>query len=303
MSSLRPHLDVFARLRAQLLSFSDVSHADLGWRYHAGERTDEPALRLFVPRKRRDGGGLAPSSLEGMRIDVREVPLQRECDSIPEGVRLSRKALEGGISIGAKQSGAGTLGMLVRRGKQTCVLTADHVAEAGAEIHQPAPIDALGHRRIGEVVERSEEWKALLIRLDAPDSELQKKRGIAKLLAPKAVERRPVGSLMKLPKLRGVVGLEDCFRLWLDHKVLVKSGRTTGVTRAVLDGIDSDGVLSLVSTRKGEEISCGGDSGAIWCTEDGLAVGIHYAGNVHGAPPLALAAPVWRVMEGWGLEL
>ena len=63
MSSLRPHLDHFARFRAQLLSFSDVHHADLGWRYHGGERTDDVALRIFVPRKRPDGGGLAPREL------------------------------------------------------------------------------------------------------------------------------------------------------------------------------------------------------------------------------------------------
>jgi hypothetical protein len=34
-----------------------------------------------------------------------------------------------------------------------------------------------------------------------------------------------------------------------------------------------------------------------------VALGIHYASSVPGAPPLALAAPLWRVMEGWGLGL
>ena len=302
MSSLRPHLDQFAHFRAQLLSFSDVHHADLGWRYHGGERTDELALRIFVPRKRADGGGLAPRELGGLRIDVREVVVERQCDALLEPGRLSRKPLQGGLSIGPKRSGAGTLGVLVRRGKQNCILTADHVAEAGAEIHQPAPQDGLGHARIGEVVERREDWKALLVRLDKVEKKVEKK-GLAKLLAPKDVELRPVGTLLDLPRMRAVASLEDCSNLWAARTVVVKSGRTTGVTRAVIDGIDSDGVMSLVAAKKGQEISCGGDSGAIWCTEDGVALGIHYAGSVPGAAPLALAAPLWRVMEGWGLSL
>ncbi len=302
MSSLRPHLDEFANLRAQLLSFSDVHHADLGWRYQGGERTEEPALRIFVPRKRRDGAGLAPSIFGRLRVDVREIAVERQCEALPEAGRLSRKPLQGGLSIGPKRSGAGTLGVLVQRGKQRCILTADHVAEAGAEIHQPAPQDSLGHGRIGEVVERNEDWKALLIRLDTPEKKVEKK-GLAKLLAPKDVEFRPSGTMLALPRLRSVASLEDCFNYWAARRILVKSGRTTGVTRAYVDGIDSDGVVSLVATKKGEEISCGGDSGAIWCTEEGVAVGIHYAGSVPGAPALALAAPLWRVMEGWGLSL
>ena len=88
-------------------------------------------------------------------------------------------------------------------------------------------------------------------------------------------------------------------------EVLVKSGRTTGQTRAKVDGegifriryrtaLNTEEVkairgFKMVSTTFGnpddEELSSGGDSGSLWVDpKDGEAVGLHFAGETDPNP-------------------
>lgn len=127
------------------------------------------------------------------------------CNCTATGPR-NRSAWRCGPCRAAKGGGAGTLGVVVLRNGVPHVLTVDHLAPKGSEIHQPAPMDGLSHRRIAS--------------------------------------------------------LKGCYNLWVSQAMLTKSGRTTGITKARIDGIDADGVLSLTPPHP-NEISCGGDSGSI----------------------------------------
>ena len=93
-----------------------------------------------------------------------------------------------------------------------------------------------------------------------------------------------------------------------------KSGRSTGYTEGIIDGIKMkvslpygdlgikqlDRVFHIVP-RPGAgdvEISRGGDSGAVWVdAESGKAVGLHFAGESANLPEHALANEIISVAE------
>lgn len=106
---------------------------------------------------------------------------------------------------------------------------------------------------------------------------------------------------------------------------VVKSGRSSGVTRGRIDGLSLSTTIRwgaeqhyftdqihIVPHRPwpqpGEdydEVSEGGDSGAVWVDEaTGKAVGLHFAGDVGGVPENehALANPMWRVVDALDVQ-
>ena len=87
----------------------------------------------------------------------------------------------------------------------------------------------------------------------------------------------------------GPVGLKEP----LVGSAVVKSGRTTLVTRGIIDGTDGSEftvVPDPAHPAPGTEISAGGDSGSIWmASADSYAVGLHYAGETD--PPRPRSGP------------
>ena len=100
---------------------------------------------------------------------------------------------------------------------------------------------------------------------------------------------------------------------------VVKSGRTTGVTRGIVSEVGgayrigySDGVVKTVGgfeikpdpnfPAPGGEISTGGDSGSVWMIaegdHEGVVVGLHFAGETDPAPQAehALACNIHSVI-------
>ena|SRR5215218_5003593 len=103
---------------------------------------------------------------------------------------------------------------------------------------------------------------------------------------------------------------------------VVKSGRTTDVTAAIVDGLAFSGPMTYAHGRhvrhdqihivprapwpaQDAETSAGGDSGSIWIDEaTGNTVGLHYAGETNPAPASehALANPMEKVAAATGLD-
>ena len=95
-----------------------------------------------------------------------------------------------------------------------------------------------------------------------------------------------------------------------------KSGRTTGYTEGFIDGIEMTTIINyggdigtirlskvirivpLPDSDDDVDISAGGDSGSIWVdAESGMAVGLHFAGNVGNTPEHALAFDINPVIQ------
>jgi len=106
-------------------------------------------------------------------------------------------------------------------------------------------------------------------------------------------------AILGLPLSKGVVGAESLIELCTEHAEVVKSGRSTATTTGHLDGLSDTGTISIVNPEDSPqpEVACEGDSGAIWMTRDGKAVGMHYAGE----PWRACAQAMYLIQRNLGL--
>jgi hypothetical protein len=280
---IRKYLRHLEAHRAALFSHAGVHHVDVGWRYVDGRRTDRLAIRLFVRgRKRKTGAGLVRRRLEGLPLDVIATPrYQRHCaeGNPADPSRLASTSVQGGLSIGTRFGAPLTLGMVVRRLNETAdfAITAIHLGVAGSEVFLPAPTDAPGGPRLGQVVEAGEE--TALIAIDDPARDI-------------------VGAVIGAPLVRDWVRADELPHLLAARARLTKSGRTTAVTQGLLEGL-SDGTITIGRAPGARELACGGDSGSIWMTADGRAVALHYGGD----GKVALAWALHRVFDRFNLRL
>lgn len=282
---LRSLLDRVAELDAALRSFDNVHHVDVGFRYKDGARTDGLAARIFIRGPKRARGkarNLAPKRLHGVSTDVISARFTPHCGVTPEPKRISVAPwIVGGISIAQEDGGAGTAGVVVksRRFDGPQVLTCDHVAREGQRVFQPAQVDSPHARPVGVTSAVSLADVASLVEI----------RGV------------PVahGAVLGLPDVTGVVTRDELIALCARRAVVKKSGRSTGVTIGELDGLGSTGTVHIVKPPglRQRELSCRGDSGAIWMTADGKAVAMHF----EGAPGRANAQAMYLIQES--LEL
>lgn len=280
----------------------NVTGIDYGYRWKDGKQTDEIVVRIHVKEKIAESAletaELLPETISGIPVDIiqatYEVSIstlerterQTAVESNPADHQNKMNPMFVGISIAHKRSTAGTLGAFVvdeATGKAG-ILSNWHVmagasAQIGDEILQPGPYD--GGRQGTDVV-------ATLTRMmldrdgDAAIATLNGRRSWSPI----------------------VLGTNQLFA---SHKsvelgmILTKSGRTTGVTKARVDGVGSynvayEGVgtkaisgFKLVPVDAGNpsniEVSEGGDSGSVWYdANDTKAVGLHFAGETN---PLA----------------
>ena len=206
------------------------------------------------------------------------------------GRRTRQDPIRPGISVAHEGITAGTLGAIVydRQTGQPYILSNWHVLQGGRgnigdRVLQPGPRDAGTRRRdtVGRVV--------------------RSHIGLAGDCAISSIEGRSfdrtVWDLNLVPKPK--VG-----RAELDDQV-IKSGRTTGVTRGIVKRV---GVVYKISyshigekrvggfdirpdpdyPADGDEISMGGDSGSVWMIAEGrnkgVVAGLHFAGETDPAP-------------------
>jgi hypothetical protein len=215
--------------------------------------------------------------------------------------------LVGGISVGNPRITAGTLGAIVwdRTDCSVCMLSNWHVlagadaAAVGEAIWQPGRADGGTAADTVATLRR--------FRLDADMD-----AAIARLNGTRGSSRDIIG-------LNPIPGIDNP-ALGMN---VTKSGRTTGVTQGMIDGVSWSGTINYQNHGPNTfnnqihivprppwpavdyEVSRGGDSGSVWINEaTGRAVGLHFAGETDPAPASenALANPMNRVAAATGLN-
>lgn len=288
----------------------NFSGADIGYRWTDGKVTDELVVRVHVTRKLPEAeivvSEIFPKEIDGFPLDV----IQGDYRTAEAGLSRTRQevrlsTLMAGLSVGRSRGGAGTIGLFVidRKTGRAGLLSNWHVlaganARVGDSILHPAPSD--GGWPIRDSVARLGRW---MLEHDGDAAVAFLKPGRTWL---------PVhygSNLIATFARRSRIG-----------ETLVKSGRSTGVTQAKVDGEgiyriryeirpgiqeprDIAGfklVPQVAGNPSDEELSSPGDSGAVWIDpSEGAAVGLHFAGETSSAPSAeeAIACHVDKVLN------
>lgn len=303
--------------RKALSSYShrdNVTAVDIGYRYKDGTRTDELAVRVHVreklPESVLEDAELLPAEIDGIPVDVIQAvyhPHGSDAGEDDPGRRVRVELVRPGVSISHPRVTAGTLGAIVydRRTGRAGLLSNWHVlvgsddAVPGDPIVQPGRAD--GGRTPRDTVGQLER---MILDQDGDAA-------VALLGSARASRSEQWATGVSVTRARGPeIG-----------EILEKSGRTTGVTRARVDGtgrykltysvgeVAIDGLKLVPENPENpddEEVSSGGDSGSLWYgATDRQGVGLHFGGE-HDADPRAehaLACHLERVLDRLDLSL
>ena len=312
------------KVRKEWLRRPGVTGVDVGYKISGDKLTDQLAVRVHVERKlptealaEHDVFSVSgdPTKLGSFPIDVIEARYGPSETSAPaeleDLIGLERTTvfdpLVGGISVGNPRVTAGTLGAIVwdRTDCSVSLISNWHVlagadaAVAGEAIFQPGVADGGTTANTVATLTR--------FRLDADMD-----AAIARLNGARGSSRDIIG-LNPIPGIDApVLGMN-----------VTKSGRTTGVTQGVIDGISFSGTINYPNHGPNTfnnqihivprppwpaidyEVSRGGDSGSVWINDaTGRAVGLHFAGETDPTPASenALANPMNRVAAATGLN-
>ena len=289
-------------------AFDEVHAVDYGYAYHAGVRMEHASVRFHVRKKIAKsafkGSLFLPTHIESIPVDVIESGYRVHLGD----PRSQQPKLSPGLSIGnLATSETGTLGALVRGPNgETFILSNWHVLAAGAtigdQIVQPGPMhlgpDAA--RAVG-ILDRSllpsEQFDAALARV---------------------IDGFPIEPTLFNLGFEANSVVEPTLGMRL-----TKSGAVSGITEAVVDGVDGSYKLDYSSFGLGQlwmrgfrlvkdrgstsvSISEPGDSGSLWVdVESKAAVGIHFGGESDDSPlnDFALAHPLNEVLRRLGVQL
>jgi hypothetical protein len=297
--------------RRKLLTHANVVATGVGYKVTKGKRTPNLSIVCSVTKKI-DLAKLAareriPAAIDGIPTDVVETGVLRAWQS-----RTARhRPAPGGVSIGHRQITAGTLGCLVKRGGQICILSNNHVlansndANPGDPILQPGPHDG-GKYPDDQIAELTafvpvqfegspspckfaagtiallnagcraigSRTRYQAVRLQAQDNLVD--AAIARPFAAADVS----DEILEIGKIRGTARGE----LGLAVK---KSGRTTGLTQGEILQVDVTANVEYGPGRLARftdqllagPMSQGGDSGSAVLTTDNRLVGLLFAGS------------------------
>lgn len=304
-------LDVHAAMRETTRRWiydPNVRFVDFGYRIRDGKIVvdESPRIRVHVIRKITDPEQLEAAIRNGITHDVVEEEIGGFLTDVPEGFyrlnqgRRARMApLQGGLSISdAYRYVAGTLGGLVRDNETDAamILSNWHVlagrwyARSGWPILQPGRADG-GYA--ADMVARLSRH-AMASSYDAAVATLADSRDI-------------VNSQYELGRVTGVAWAQIGMNV-------VKSGRTSEVTRGYVTGVEGvarmpySGVYRLIrnvmtiESHGRSTVSSPGDSGSFWLEEEtGKVVGLHFAGGNN--PERALAIDMPPILEALNVHV
>lgn len=268
-----------------------ITGIDIGYKYVNSESTEKLAIRFHVkekiPKSALDAIELFPEEIEGFPIDVIQgnYKLAGQPVSIAESTNRTMRfaRLQPGISVAnPKSSIGGTLGMFVtdRNSGRPAILSNWHVlagalARRGDSIVQPGPGD--GGMKPRDTIAELERW-ILDKDGDAAIAILNNSRPFD----PTVIDLNITPDTIAFPQHGDIV---------------IKSGRSTQVTRGRVDGIGSfpmeyprgvvwiDGFKIVPEGSANKEVSYTGDSGSIWIKEGTrTALGLHFAGEPESSP-------------------
>ncbi len=309
-------LEALAGVRRDWHRRPGVTAVDVGYKIRDKEMTSEVALRMHVKRKLPRAAlpdhelvtsSAKPKKVGDFPIDVIEAdyapadlgPQMIEAEAVDRRSRVD--PLIGGVSVGNPRITAGTLGAIVwdRGDGEACILSNWHVlcgdpaCVAGETILQPGPFDG------GRPADKVAELKRFRLDSDA-DAALARLTG----------ERDSSRDILGLAPIPGI----DTPALGM---LVSKSGRTTGNTEGVIDGVGLSTTINYGSVVQSfsqqihivprppwptvdYELSKGGDSGSVWINDaSGNAVGLHFAGESDPSPSAenAIANRMEKVAE------
>ncbi|MFI6424792.1 hypothetical protein [Promicromonospora sp. NPDC050880] len=299
-------------VRAPTLALGLVPQGEGGFGIAVRYRLGVPRARSIVRKVTAEIGPDADVRRTGRIRPVSELgPRPPAPTSLASGDTDRRRPIRPGVSIGHVAVTAGTLGAFVTRttpGSDGAlyalsnyhVLAGSPEARPGDVVLQPGPADgglAPGDR-IGELTQ--------VVDLDALEPAATD-AAIARLDRVPVDFDYPVGRVVKTARALG-------------GEIVGKVGRTTAITRGRVTAIELDdvivgyedlGALSFDDQIEIESLddgpfSRGGDSGALVYREDGVALGLLFAGSESGGRSgkgLTYANPIDQVLEILGIEL
>ena len=270
-----------------------VTGVDVGFRRKDGQWTSDLVVRIHVREKIHaahiDARDVFPRRVDGVAIDVVQSAFENHEDLFDR--RRRRDPAQPGISVGPAAGPAGTLGafMFDNVSQATCVLSAAHVLFArqtsipGDAVVQPARM----HGGVADGFARLARFDTVT---DAAIAVLESGAASERLVSGVAVGTAVEFSAVAEPH---------------HGQVLTKSGASTGVTTAIVDGIGAfegleDAFILLPVEGGPEVISKAGDSGAVWYdAQTGAAVGLHCKGPRNAIPgnSFAVASRFSRIMQ------
>ncbi len=278
----------------------EVTGVDLGYKFKDGQMTRQLAVRVHVREKfaRRllTARELLPRTFEGLPLDVIQTNCRKQALE-PQASILGRRQrqdiVQGGLSVAAVGGPVGTFGvpMFDLFMNAPCVLSAQHVLYGGTD---PAPGAPVVQPALGEHGSTND----VFARLTAFD------QGTDAAIAALDLDGPGARQLDRAMYFSNVVLVGAREPAWGD--VLEKSGRSTGLTRAMVDGIGlyegfSSAIHLVPLPGEADPMICRpGDSGAIWYdATTGEAVGLHCLGPVAPNPldEFAIATKMVKVMR------
>lgn len=299
-------------VRAPTLALGLVPQGEGGFGIAVRYRLGVPRARSIVRKVTAEVGPDVDVRRTGRIRPVSELgPRPPAPTSLADGDTDRRRPLRPGVSIGHVAVTAGTLGAFVTRASpgddgELYALSNYHVlagspeARPGDVVLQPGPADGglPPGDRIGELTQ--------VVNLD-PLEPAYTDAAIARLDRVPVDFEYPVGRVVKTARALG-------------GEIVGKVGRTTSITRGRVTAIELDdvivgyedlGALSFDDQIEIESLddgpfSRGGDSGALVYREDGVALGLLFAGSESGGRSgkgLTYANPIDQVLEILGIEL
>ncbi len=309
-----------------LMAMPNVTSVGIGHKQRAGQSKKEIALQFTVTRKltlqdlRKESIAAIPSAMEFEGEQIVTDVIERQYAATYVRVQLQAKSARktrqdpicGGISVANVAVTAGTLGAIVKDSASGAplILSNWHVLHGGTgrvgdDIVQPGPFDDnnIARNKVGQL--------------------LRSHLGLAGDCAVSTIEGRKVA----LDLLELGVTIDSIGKPALGD-VIVKSGRTTGVTYGQVSRIEGlfklnyDGLgertiggFEIEPTpdypAPGNEISKGGDSGSAWLGVDlksgkigTTMLGLHFAGSVNasGASEFGIACYAHSVFQKLAIE-
>ncbi|MEE8556844.1 MAG: hypothetical protein V3T14_03055 [Myxococcota bacterium] len=297
--------------REALLRCPQVVATGIGYKVTGGQTTGTLCIICSVTEKRDlselGPGERVPRTVDGVPTDVvRSGPIHA-LESSTDRLRPA----PGGVSIGHVDITAGTLGCLVRRGREVFILSNNHVlansndGRPGDAVLQPGPLDG-GQPSNDRIAELAEFVPIAFVgaksNCRAASRTVAVLNWVARLLgattrfravAGQAIENlvdaalaRPFregdvsGEILEIGPIKGSARAE----LGLAVK---KSGRTTGFTTGVIEQIDvtvdvqygAGRVARFSDQLLAGPMSQGGDSGSAVLDEQDRLVGLLFAGS------------------------